>query len=118
MSLFPPRPPVPNTIQIAQYIDLAVAVAEEAASAGKHPFGAVLLNERGEVLMRQGNESTVRHAEAELARRAGESPRVGNGKQGKPSEHWSAEQRDKRLTRAAGLQRKLSHHLNCGNARW
>ena len=49
------------------------AVAREAMEIGRHPFGAVLIGPDGdEVLMRQGNLGTVRHAETELARAAAE----------------------------------------------
>ena len=49
----------------------ANAVAQLAMQAGKHPFGAVLIAPDGEaVLMRQGNESSVNHAEATLIRAA------------------------------------------------
>ncbi len=41
---------------------------------GHHPFGAILVApDHQTVLMRQGNLSVVRHAEAELARRAAET---------------------------------------------
>lgn len=45
-------------------------VALDAIENGCHPFGAVLAGPDGEILMRQGNESTVKHAETQLARRA------------------------------------------------
>ena len=48
-------------------------VALEAMNSGNHPFGAVLAGPDGEVLMSQGNESTVKHAETQLARRAFET---------------------------------------------
>ncbi|GHF43114.1 nucleoside deaminase [Seohaeicola zhoushanensis] len=48
-------------------------VAMATAAHGHHPFGAVLVGPDGAVLMRQGNISTVRHAETELARRAAEA---------------------------------------------
>lgn len=56
--------------QMLAYIRDANAVARHAAAHGHHPFGAVLVGPDGEVLMRQGNLDTVRHAETELARRA------------------------------------------------
>lgn len=57
--------------QIRGALEAAHAVAAEAKAAGRHPFGAVLVGPDGvEVLLRQGNEGTVRHAETELARRA------------------------------------------------
>ena len=49
------------------------AVAIEAMEHGHHPFGAILADPNGEILMRQGNESTVKHAETQLARRAFEN---------------------------------------------
>ena len=52
------------------YLRAADAVARDAVGHGHHPFGAVLVGPEGEVLMRQGNLDTVRHAETELARRA------------------------------------------------
>jgi tRNA(Arg) A34 adenosine deaminase TadA len=55
------------------HIRAADAVARDAAVHGHHPFGAVLVGPDGRVLMRQGNISTVRHAETELARRAAEA---------------------------------------------
>jgi tRNA(Arg) A34 adenosine deaminase TadA len=51
----------------------ANTVAKDAAAHGHHPFGAILVGPAGEILMRQGNISTVRHAETELARRAAEA---------------------------------------------
>ena len=57
--------------QIKSALEAAHAVAAEALSAGRHPFGAVLIGPDGqEVLMRQGNAGIVRHAETELAREA------------------------------------------------
>ena len=62
-----------NRDQIISALKAAHAVAAEAMGAGRHPFGAVLIGPDGsEILMRQGNEGTVRHAETELARRAAE----------------------------------------------
>ena len=54
-------------------IRAANAVAIDAAAHGHHPFGAVLAGPDGRILMRQGNISTVRHAETELARRAADA---------------------------------------------
>jgi tRNA(Arg) A34 adenosine deaminase TadA len=51
----------------------ANAVARDAATHGHHPFGAVLVGPDGNVLMRQANISTVRHAETELSRRAADA---------------------------------------------
>ena len=55
------------------HIRAANTVARDAVTHGHHPFGAVLVGAEGSVLMRQGNISTVRHAETELARRAAEA---------------------------------------------
>lgn len=70
MSLYPPRSPLPTRQQTELYLQLSIDVADKAAAAGHHPFGALLLDEKGERLMEQGNISTVEHAEVELARRA------------------------------------------------
>jgi tRNA(Arg) A34 adenosine deaminase TadA len=52
----------------------SLAVARRAREAGKHPFGALLADAEGRVLMEQGNafdsEGRVGHAETVLARRA------------------------------------------------
>eukprot|EP00931_Biecheleriopsis_adriatica_P013304 TRINITY_DN114668_c0_g1_i1.p1 TRINITY_DN114668_c0_g1~~TRINITY_DN114668_c0_g1_i1.p1 ORF type:complete len:190 (-),score=24.98 TRINITY_DN114668_c0_g1_i1:188-757(-) len=64
-------PPAPR--DVIHFLREANVVAAEAASEGKHPFGAVLVGpgENGqEVLLQQGNISTVRHAESTLAQRA------------------------------------------------
>ncbi|NBB80718.1 MAG: nucleoside deaminase [Verrucomicrobia bacterium] len=62
-----------NKQQIIRALEAAHSVAAEAMTAGRHPFGAVLIGPDGSaILMRQGNEGTVRHAETELARRAAE----------------------------------------------
>jgi tRNA(Arg) A34 adenosine deaminase TadA len=59
--------------QIIKGLRASNAVAAKVLAEGKHPFGAVLLGPDGEtVLMEQGNVSTVRHAETELARLAAE----------------------------------------------
>lgn len=48
-------------------------VAEKVKSEGFHPFGAVLIGpDNKTVLLEQGNVSTVKHAELELARTASE----------------------------------------------
>lgn len=70
MSLYPPRSPLPTHQQVELYLQLSIDVADKAAADGHHPFGSVLLDEKGEVLMEQGNVNTVQHAEVELARRA------------------------------------------------
>lgn len=59
--------------QMIAYIRAAGAVARDSMVHGHHPFGAVLVGPDGNILMRQGNISTVRHAETELARRAAEA---------------------------------------------
>lgn len=59
--------------QMIAHIRAANAVALDAVVHGHHPFGAVLIGPDGSVLMRQGNISTVRHAETELARRAADA---------------------------------------------
>ncbi|MFT4242245.1 MAG: nucleoside deaminase [Acidovorax sp.] len=57
--------------QIARHLRRANAVAERAASMGRHPFGALLVAPDGEtVLAEQGNIDTVNHAESTLARTA------------------------------------------------
>jgi len=52
----------------------SIAVAERAKANGKHPFGAILVDAGGRVLMEQENafdeEGRVGHAETVLARRA------------------------------------------------
>lgn len=46
-------------------------VALKALDLGHHPFGAILVGpDRDQILLRQGNIDTVRHAETELARNA------------------------------------------------
>jgi len=55
----------------AELLRRAQAVAQRAAVAGHHPFGAVLVAPDGHtVLLEQGNVDTVNHAEAVLAREA------------------------------------------------
>jgi len=55
----------------AELLRRAQAVAQRAAGAGHHPFGAVLVAPDGHtVLLEQGNVDTVNHAEAVLAREA------------------------------------------------
>lgn len=56
--------------QMLDHLRAADAAARDAARHGHHPFGAVLVGPDNQVLMRQGNIDTVRHAETELARRA------------------------------------------------
>jgi tRNA(Arg) A34 adenosine deaminase TadA len=55
------------------HLRAADAVARDAVVHGHHPFGAVLVGPDDRILMRQGNISTVRHAETELARRAADA---------------------------------------------
>ncbi len=65
--------PRPTPTLLTSWLTQAQSVAQEALAAGHHPFGAVLIGPDGHtVLMRQGNVSTVEHAEAVLARRAAE----------------------------------------------
>lgn len=56
--------------QMLAHIRAADAVARAAMEHGHHPFGAVLVGPDDRILMRQGNLDTVRHAEAEICRRA------------------------------------------------
>ena len=57
--------------QIQRHLARAAEVAREAADAGHHPFGALLVAADGEtVLLEQGNIDTVNHAESVLARNA------------------------------------------------
>jgi tRNA(Arg) A34 adenosine deaminase TadA len=61
----------PTAAQRLAHLQEAQAVAEHALKAGHHPFGAVLVApDHQTVLLRQGNVSTVDHAEAVLARLA------------------------------------------------
>jgi len=58
-----------NTEQCIRHLRRTNAVAQRAASQGRHPFGAILVAPDGEtVLAEQGNIDTVHHAEATLAR--------------------------------------------------
>jgi tRNA(Arg) A34 adenosine deaminase TadA len=60
-----------NYHQILKHLRTANEVAKETAEFGHHPFGAVLVAPDGErVLMKQGNLSSIAHAETELSRRA------------------------------------------------
>jgi tRNA(Arg) A34 adenosine deaminase TadA len=60
-----------NHQQILKHLRTANEVAKETAKFGHHPFGAVLVAPDGErVLMKQGNLSSIAHAETELSRRA------------------------------------------------
>ena len=59
----------------AKFLRRAMAVAEEAQAAGNHPFGCILVDLEGKILMEQGNiEVTGRvctgHAETTLMQRA------------------------------------------------
>lgn len=63
----------PTREQIVRNLRRANAVAQQAAAAGRHPFGAVLVAADHEtVLLEQGNIDSVNHAESTLARRAAE----------------------------------------------
>ena len=60
-----------NDDQIQRHLARAAEVAQHAADAGHHPFGALLVAADGEtVLLEQGNVDSVNHAEAVLAREA------------------------------------------------
>ena len=61
----------PSPTQVIALLQRAQALAEHAAAAGHHPFGALLVGPDHEtVLMEQGNVDSVNHAEAVLAREA------------------------------------------------
>ena len=61
----------PTLEQTIALLQRAQALAERAAAAGHHPFGALLVGPDHEtVLMEQGNVDSVNHAEAVLAREA------------------------------------------------
>lgn len=67
----PSQPAAPDTETVLRHLRHANRVAAAASDAGRHPFGAVLVGPDGHtVLMEQGNESAVDHAESALARRA------------------------------------------------
>lgn len=59
--------------EMIAHIRMAGEVAKATMDHGHHPFGAVLVGPEGQILMRQANINTVRHAETELARRAAEA---------------------------------------------
>jgi len=59
--------------QMLAHLREANRVSIDAAAHGHHPFGAVLVGPDDEILMRQRNINTVRHAETELARRAADA---------------------------------------------
>ena len=65
--------PLPELDHIA-LLRASLAVARRARANGKHPFGAILVDERGQVLMEQENafdtEGRTGHAETVLSRRA------------------------------------------------
>ena len=64
---------LPSPEQIRRNLRRAAEVAQAAAAAGSHPFGAILVAADNEtVLLEQGNINTVNHAESTLARRAAE----------------------------------------------
>lgn len=60
-----------------RYLRLAISVAVQARSMGNHPFGAILVDEHGQVLM-QGENTVITerdctgHAETNLVRAAGQ----------------------------------------------
>lgn len=57
--------------EAVHWLGEAIAVAAQAAEAGHHPFGALLLGpDRRTVLLRQGNVDQVNHAESLIAREA------------------------------------------------
>ncbi|WP_341892379.1 nucleoside deaminase [Variovorax sp. YR752] len=61
----------PSHAQVIALLQRAQALAERAAAAGHHPFGALLVGpDHQTVLMEQGNVDSVNHAEAVLAREA------------------------------------------------
>ncbi|MDA0272078.1 MAG: nucleoside deaminase [Proteobacteria bacterium] len=49
-----------------KFLLAANAVAKQAREAGRHPFGAILVDATGEILLEQGNLGSVRHAESTL----------------------------------------------------
>ncbi len=58
-----------------KYIRLAIKVAKQAKEKGNHPFGAILVNKQGEVLLEAENSVTTEHdctghAETNLMRKA------------------------------------------------
>jgi tRNA(Arg) A34 adenosine deaminase TadA len=62
---------MPTDDQLLRHLRRAHAVAERAMREGRHPFGAILVDEDGEtVLLEHGNVDTVDHAESVLARDA------------------------------------------------
>jgi tRNA(Arg) A34 adenosine deaminase TadA len=61
----------PTPEQVIRHLRRANSVAKQAADAGHHPFGAILVGPDHEtLLLEQGNVNTVNHAEAVLARAA------------------------------------------------
>jgi len=57
--------------QAIHWLHQAIVIADQAAEAGHHPFGALLLApDHRTVLLRQGNQDQVNHAEALIARDA------------------------------------------------
>jgi tRNA(Arg) A34 adenosine deaminase TadA len=57
--------------QALRHLHRANEVAQRTMADGRHPFGALLVDEDGEtVLLEQGNVSVVEHAESVLAREA------------------------------------------------
>jgi tRNA(Arg) A34 adenosine deaminase TadA len=66
----------PTRADMIAWLRAANAVAIQATEHGHMPFGAVLVGPDCEILMRQGNLDTVRHAEGEIARRAADAFRT------------------------------------------
>ncbi len=62
---------VPTLNQMIQHLRTANEVALRAKEAGFHPFGAILVApDNKTVVLSQGNRSSIRHAESELAIKA------------------------------------------------
>ena len=59
--------------QMIAHLRAADVMAREAMKHGHHPFGAVLVGPDDQILMRQANINTVRHAETEISRRAADA---------------------------------------------
>ncbi len=63
-----------NSNSDIKYLREAVRIAKESRASGNHPFGALLVNPDGEIILRAGNtysdDGGVGHAEANVARMA------------------------------------------------
>lgn len=71
MSLPTPERTEPTRAQVVALLQRAQAIAQHAADAGHHPFGALLAApDHQTILLEQGNVDSVNHAEAVLAREA------------------------------------------------